>query len=111
MLELALGSKPDFLRRQGKYKVAAKFMWRVFHDALVTGVTSAAELAALHERFPSAEIQLYIDRGQRLSSLSNQDSYSYEIAVIYLGGRDQKELLEKYRKVKEAMHIELEPLA
>ena len=86
-------------------------MWRVFEDAIVAHVTSEAELEALHRHFPSAEIQLHIDRGQRLSSMTDQDSYSYEIAVIFLGGRNQKDLLEKYRRVKEAMHIELEPVA
>ena len=110
MLELALGMKPDFPHRQGKHNVAAKFMWRVFRDALVMHVTSEAELEAIHTQFPSAEIQLHIDTGQRLSSLIDQDSYSYEVAVIFLGGRNQKALLEKYRRVQDAMHIELEPL-
>jgi hypothetical protein len=110
MLELALGEKPDFPHRLGKHNVAAKFMWRIFGDALVTHVTSASELEAIHAQFPSAEIQLHIDSGQRLCSLIDQDSYSYEIAVIFLGGRNQKALLEKYRKVQDAMHIELVPV-
>lgn len=111
MVELALGMKPDFPHRQGKHNVAAKFMWRVFHDSLVTHVTSDAELEAIHAQFPSAEIQLHIAAGQRLSSLIDQDSYSYEVAVIFLGGRNQKALLAKYREVQDAMHIELEPVA
>lgn len=111
MVELALGMRPDFPHRQGDYRVAAKFMWRVFENAVVAHVTNEAELEALQRRFPSAEIQLHIDSGQRLSSMADQDSYSYEIAVIFLGACNQKDLLEKYHRLKEAMHIELEPVA
>lgn len=110
MIETALGEKPDFPHRQGKYRVAAKFMWRIFEDAKVKRVPTESELSALHERFPSAEIQLHIKEGMLLSSLKDQDSYSYEIAVIFLGGNSQKELLKKYRNVQQAMNIELESL-
>ena len=109
MLELALGQKPDFPHRQGKYKVAAKFMWRIYHDAYVRHVPSEKDLLALKQKFPSAEVQLHIHSGMRLSELRDQDSYSYEIAVIFLGGNSQKELLQKYRDVQQAMHIELDP--
>ena len=110
MIETALGEKPDFPHRQGKYRVAAKFMWRIFEDAKVKRVPTEAELSALHDRFPSAEIQLHIKEGILLSSLKDQDSYSYEIAAIFLGGNSQKELLQKYRNVQQAMNIELESL-
>jgi biotin carboxylase len=110
MIETALGEKPDFPHRQGKYRVAAKFMWRIFGDARVKQVPTELELSALHERFPSAEIQLHIKDGILLSALKDQDSYSYEIAVIFLGGNSQKELLQKYRNVQQAMNIELETL-
>jgi hypothetical protein len=110
MIETALGEQPDFPYRQGKYKIAAKFMWRIFEDAIVKRVPTETELNTLHEHFPSAEIQLHIEKGMQLSSLKDQDSYSYEIAVIFLGGNSQKELLQKYRDVQQAMHIELEPV-
>lgn len=55
MIETALGENPDFPHRQGKYRVAAKFMWRIFEDAKVNRVPTESELSALHERFPSAE--------------------------------------------------------
>lgn len=108
MLELALGQKPDFPYRQGKYKVAAKFMWRIDQDAYVKHVPTEQELNTLLQKFPGVDIQLHIHEGMYLSELSDQDSYSYEIAVIFLGGNDQKELLQKYRDVQQAMPIELE---
>lgn len=110
MLELALGMQPNFPHRQGKYKVAAKFMWRVYENALVNRVPTKTELMKIQKRFPSAEIQLHIEDGMKLSSLKDQDSYSYEIAVIFLGGNSQKELLQKYREIQQAMQIELVPV-
>jgi biotin carboxylase len=108
MLDLALGDRPDFPRRQGKYKMAAKFMWRIHEDAIVKRVPTQAELQALVARFPGVEIQLHIQNGMQLSALKDQDSYSYEIAVVFVGGNSQQELLQKYRDVQQAMHVELE---
>ena len=78
-------------------------------DAVLTA-TELDELRALGGRFPSAEIQLHIAEGMRLSELKDQDSYSYEIAVIFLGGDTQKELLQKYRAVQQALPLELAPV-
>jgi biotin carboxylase len=108
MLELALGQRPDFPHRQGNYKLAAKFMWRIFEDARVKRVPTEEELQALQKRFPSAEIQLHIHDGMHLSDLKDQDSYSYEIAVIFLGGDNQKQLLKKYHELQKTMQIVLE---
>ena len=109
-IELALGQLPDFPHRQGQYKLAAKFMWREYTNARVTGVPSPEELARICQQIPSAEIQLHVHDGMVLSDLKDQDSYSYEVAVIFLAANSQKELLEKYRACKKSMHLELEPV-
>jgi hypothetical protein len=111
MLDLALGRQPEFPHRKGPYRYAAKFMWRIYEDAMVKRVPTKAELQAIGRRFPSAEIQLHIQEGMRLSELKDQDSYSYEIAVIFLGGDSQKELLGKYRVVQQILPLELVPLS
>lgn len=111
MLDLALGKQPEFPHRQGRYKLAAKFMWREYQDAVVNKVPTKEELRVISKRFPSAEIQLHIDEGMHLSALKDQDSYSYEIAVIFLADNTQKELLHKYHTVQQAIHLDLEPLA
>jgi biotin carboxylase len=110
MLETALGQQPDFPHRMGKYKIAAKFMWRIYDDAMVTRVPTDEELRELRRQFPSAEIQMHIHKGMRLSSLKDQDSYSYEIAVIFLGGDSQQELLQKYHELQQVMQVELDRL-
>lgn len=111
MLDLALGIRPEFPHRKGPYRYAAKFMWRIYEDAMVKRVPTKAELQAIGRRFPSADIQLHIQEGMRLSELKDQDSYSYEIAVIFLGGDSQKELLGKYRAVQQTLPLELAPLS
>jgi carbamoylphosphate synthase large subunit len=111
MLELGLGIRPDFPHLQGDYRIAAKFMWREYEDALVERVPSKAELLAIQKRFPGTEIQLHIEKGMKLSSMKDQDSYSYETAVIFLGGNSEEELLENYHGIQQAMHIELVPVS
>lgn len=107
MLDLALGRQPDFPQRRGRWRCAAKFMWRVYEDAMVIRVPTASELAAIGARYPDCEIQLHIHAGMRLSQLRDQDSYSYEIAAIFLGGRSQRELLQKYREIQQALPLRL----
>jgi hypothetical protein len=111
MLDTALGRRPDFPHRQGRYRYAAKFMWRMHEDAVVTRFPSEAELEALHRRFPSAEILFNVRPDMKLSELSDQDSYSYEIGVIFLGGRSQSDLLHKYRAIREEIPLGLEPVS
>ncbi|SDJ28830.1 ATP-grasp domain-containing protein [Ferrimonas sediminum] len=111
MIDLALGQKPDFPHRQGEYRYAAKFMWRVGSDAKVNKVPSADELQALSRRFGSTEIELHIREGMRLSELRYQDSYSYEIAEVFVAGNSEQELLQKYHAVQQALSIELQPLS
>jgi biotin carboxylase len=110
MVELALGRKPVFPHRQGPYRYAAKFMWRVYADAIVKRVPTEQEIRAISERISGCQIQMHIHEGMLLSELSDQESYSYEIAVIFLGCDSQQELLDKYQLIQQAMPLELVPL-
>lgn len=97
MIDVALGNLPDFPHRQGKHKVSAKFMIRRYRDGLVLKVPTQEDIEKIRYRFPDTEIQLHIQPGMHLSDLTGQDSYSYEIAVMFMGAGTQKELLENYR--------------
>ncbi|ELR66636.1 hypothetical protein C942_04334 [Photobacterium marinum] len=110
MLDLALGKEPDFPHRQGPYSYAAKFMWRIHSDAFVVKVPSEQQIQAAIREFPGCEIKLHVHEGMHLSDLINQDSYSYEIAEVFIGGNSEHELLEKYHNVKQALGLELSPL-
>ena len=103
MIDLSLGNKPDFPHRKGRHKVAAKFMLRHYRDGIVTNVPTQEQIDAVKNRFPDISVLLYVKPGIRLSELRDQDSYSYELAVFFIGADNQKELLQKYRTVQEML--------
>ena len=111
MLELALGKQPAFPYRQGLYRYAAKFMWRTHADALVNRVPTYQEMQAVTQRIAGTDIQLHVHEGMRLSELNYQDSYSFEIATVFVGGDTEQELLQKYRDVQQALPLDLMPLS
>ncbi|MFC4976559.1 ATP-grasp domain-containing protein [Halomonas beimenensis] len=99
-IDLALGQRPDMPHRQGDYAVAAKFFHRVFFVyAVVTRVPSDEEVAALEADFPGTVIALQVTPGQRLSTLPEQDSYSYALAYIWMGAESPERLLENYDRL------------
>jgi hypothetical protein len=97
LIDVALGNKPDFPHRQGRFKTAAKFMVRRHRDGRVKAVPGQADIEALKQRFPETQVVIQIKAGMRLSDMRDQDSYSYEIADLFLGADSQDELLEKYQ--------------
>ncbi len=110
MVDLALGRRPDFPYREGRYRYAGKFMWRVHKNAVVTRVPTPDEIDDICRRINGAEVQLHVRECTRLSELLDQDSYSYEVAVIFIGANSQRRLLEKYHECQEAMHLRFDPV-
>jgi len=51
-------------------------------------------------------VDIHVKRGDRLADLPNQDSYSCELAGIYIGGRDRMDLLDKYDEALTALQFE-----
>jgi len=105
-IDVALGREPAFCRDEGKYAVAAKFMLRRYADAIVTRVPNQEEVAAAARSEPDCFIELEVNEGDQLSELRDQDSYSFELANIWLGAQTQDELLDKYRRVAEQLPFE-----
>jgi biotin carboxylase len=103
MLDVALGRQPQFPHRRGPAKVAAKFMLRRYRDANVVRVPAPGDVQAVAARFPGTEIELHVHKGMRLSELHGQDSYSYEVAVLFMGASGRKELLSNYRIATEML--------
>ncbi len=110
MLDVALGERPDPPHRRGRHAIAAKFMWRSHDDAIVRHVPTGDELAELHRRFPNAEIEFDVREGDRLAELPSQDSYSYELATIFLGHDDEEAMVDDYERIRAAAHLDLEPV-
>ncbi|WP_052297420.1 ATP-grasp domain-containing protein [Flexistipes sinusarabici] len=99
-LDLALGKKPELPEKfSGKYKKAAKFMTRTFEDGFITKVPTYRELKKINKENKDIIIKPLVKEGTRLSQLTYQDSYSYELANIYIPALDEKDLIEKYNKI------------
>jgi hypothetical protein len=105
-VELALGKEPDYPRAEGQFNCAAKFMWRHYEDALVTRTPGLEEIAEVQQIFPGTEVYIEAQQGMMLSELRDQDSYSYEIAIILLGADDHQQLLQRYARCQEILRFE-----
>ncbi|GGX94706.1 hypothetical protein GCM10007160_22950 [Litchfieldella qijiaojingensis] len=110
-IDLALGKCPDMPSRQGKFPMAAKFFYRVFFtDAVVTRVPTEEELAALEAEFPGTLIALQVHAGQRLSTLPEQDSYSFALAYVWMGAQNEDELLANYERLAARLRFEFDDI-
>lgn len=111
MVDLCLGRKPPIMEKKGSYNLAAHFMVRHFEDGVVTSVPSQEDIKAVHDKFPETEIKILVKEGDRLSELAAvQNSYSYELANIFAGGRDERDMLEKYHSILEMLPLKIEKM-
>lgn len=110
-LDLALGQEPDFPRRKGACGVAAKFMLRFFEDGILQRVPDEKDIRELKRRFPEATVNVLTTQGIRLSDLQFQDSYSYEVAEIFLGTDNEASLLDRYDEACRILDFRVGPLA
>jgi biotin carboxylase len=95
-VELALGRAPARMPGAGPYDVAAKCFLRAFDDGVVASSPSPADLERVEQELPGVTVRVVAGTGDRLSELPQQDSYSYELAQVFVGARDEAELIEKY---------------
>ncbi len=107
-IDLALGRRPDFPRRRGAFPVAAKYMPRTFENGIVRRVPERADVERLLARFPAAMVRILVKPGTVLADVPYQDSYSYELAEIFLGGRDEDELSASYEEALALLPFEIE---
>lgn len=110
-VDLGLGQRPNMPHRQGEYPMAAKFFQRVFFtDAVVTRVPTDAEVIALEAEFPGCQIAVQVEEGQRLSSLPEQDAYSFALAHIYMGAASAEQLLADYDRLVAGLAFEFDDI-
>ncbi len=108
MLNLALGRKPKPLEYKGQFNKAANFMLRTFDNGLVTKAPTPDEIKILKKFIPGLEVKIHVKDGVHLSQLKGQDSYSFELANIFIGGRDQRELVDKYHQCIDGLTFNIE---
>lgn len=108
MVSLALGRDPELPHRQGPYKHAAKWFLRRFSDAHVSRIPDEDDISRAEREVPDTIVDITAKEGSRLSDLALQDSYSYELAAIYVGAQEAAGLEEKYRRCQELLPFEFD---
>jgi len=104
-VEVALNNDPAFPLRKGRYNYASKFYLKKFEDAVVTKVPSEEEIAAIEREIPGVTIDIKVTEGLRLSEMYNQDSYSYELAWLYIAADEYDTLSLKYQQCIDKMEF------
>ena len=60
-------------------------------------------MRAVEAKFPGTIVAPQVKEGMRLSELPEQDSYSYALAYIYMGAKNQSSLLRNYERVVKSL--------
>lgn len=95
---VAVGRRPP-PRPGGAYRKAAKLFYRTsLADAVVSAVPSREEIAAIEQDLEGVEIEVCVDVGHRLSEMTFQDSYTFELALLHIGADEEGEILQKYQE-------------
>ncbi len=110
MVDTALGIAPRMPHREGDYAIAAKQMLRVFEDGWVRRVPSQEEIREVEERFPGTLVHLNVKEGMQLSELQHQDSFSFELGVLFTGAENRKALTERIEVCRRMLPFEIDPL-
>ena len=108
LVEVGLGRHPDFPQGQGKYPMAAKCFLRRFENGRVSHSPTPEDLKKVHQEVPGVVVEVHAEKGMQLSDLLEQDSYSYVLAEVYLGGEDEDEILHNYARVVDMLDFEFE---
>lgn len=104
-VELSTGRKPTFPHRKGKFNIAGKFFLREWEDAWVEEVPGEEVVRQIEQEIiPDSSIQIVAHKGQYLSDLMDQDSYSYRVALMWLGSADKQDLEKKRKQCEELLY-------
>lgn len=107
VVRLCLGERPEGVHHDGEHPMAAKCFHRAFRDAEVKRVPTEAEIEAVEREIPGTKVQIPPRGRRRLSDMLDQDSYSYELALIHVGATDEAEIQDKLDRVVERLSFEL----
>lgn len=105
MLDLALQREPAMPHREGGYAYAGKFFVRRGEDAYLEKAPTPDEVEAVEQEIPGARILIRARSGHWLHELPYQDSYSYDLAWIHVGGSSPSDLEERYRACAERLRF------
>lgn len=106
-LKLVVGEKPILKHREGKYNCASSFVRRTFEDGLVQVVPQNEEVEIIENEF-NARVLMQANLGQWLSSDYFQDTESFRLMTVNLGGDSQAELKQKNLLIEERLKFEIQ---
>ncbi|WP_305907413.1 ATP-grasp domain-containing protein [Methylomarinum sp. Ch1-1] len=111
-VHVALGEQPHFQHGKGPYKHAAEFLLRHYsqEDGIVVRAPLDEELEQLKTLQPDTNVRVKVNKGQYLSSLVDQDAYSYVLAEIKVAGQTEHEMLAKYHQALGLLPFEIRPV-
>ena len=109
-VDVALGSRPVMPDRRGPFAVAAKcFLYtEPMADGIVRRAPTEQEIAAVVERFPETLVDIAVQEGDRLSELSHQSSYRYDLGTLSVGAQDRDELAEIHDACRQLLPFEID---
>jgi biotin carboxylase len=110
MVNLALGRDPDIPQGKGPYDVAAKWFLRRFTDGVVRRCPTQDQVAQVERDIPGVTVRLLAAEGDRLSELPGQDSYSFQLAHLYVAAESEDELTAKYETCVDALPFEIDEI-
>lgn len=109
--EMSVGERPTMPVREGRDRCAAKFMLRSYEeDGVVVRMPSDSELDELRRILPDIKVDLIAREGTRLSEMPFQDSYSYELADVFLGAQSGDMLEDAYRRCVDTLTVHIKPM-
>jgi len=108
MLQLALGREPRLPHREGPSATAAKWFLRRPDDGVAVRVPTAEEIERVERDVPGCAVRVSVQPGDRLSELHAQDSYTYAVAEVVVGGGSEDELRENYERAVAGLPFEFE---
>lgn len=108
LISIALGREPRLQRGKGPYNVAAKYYLRRFSDGVVRRMPSLEEIRFVEEQVPGTSIRRLVNRGEQLSEFDENDSYSYQVAQVFIGADDRTELMSKYEQCLSELSIHID---
>ena len=111
-IHVAIRDEPSFKHGQGPYKHAAKFLLRHYtqEDKRATKVPGPKDLRALKHKQPDTEVTINVKEGEALSSLMDQDPYSYVLAEILIAGETVSDMLENYHQAVASLPFSFETI-
>lgn len=109
MMRIALGMDPGFIRRMGKFKIAASCVLRTFDDKLVKRIPDQENIRAVENRFPGSMVQVIATQGKKLSE-QLQDSHSFRYGLINMGSDSEEELVRDFEMAADMLNYQFEPV-